>query len=208
MAKLKLTYFDIHGARGEPARIALSIGNIPFEDDRVSFADFSKRRAEMPFHALPVLEIDGVKVAQSNSINRYVGKLADLYPNDPLQALFCDEIMDAIEDVGVRTSPTFQIKDEEEKKAARKALAEGPFTVYLKQLEQRLERGGDWFVGGRLSMADLKVYVWLKHLKSGRLDHVPTDLPDRAAPKLVAHFERVRNHPGVRAYYAKLGVEP
>ena len=34
-APLKLTYFDFHGGRGEPARIALSIGGIPFEDDRV-----------------------------------------------------------------------------------------------------------------------------------------------------------------------------
>ena len=35
MAKLKLTYFDFHGGRGEPARLALSIGGIAFEDDRV-----------------------------------------------------------------------------------------------------------------------------------------------------------------------------
>jgi hypothetical protein len=31
MPKLKLTYFDFHGGRGEPARLALSIGGIPFE---------------------------------------------------------------------------------------------------------------------------------------------------------------------------------
>jgi hypothetical protein len=31
MAKLKLTYFDFHGGRGEPARLALSIGELPFE---------------------------------------------------------------------------------------------------------------------------------------------------------------------------------
>ena len=35
MATLKLTYFDFHGGRGEPARIAHSIGGIPFEDHRV-----------------------------------------------------------------------------------------------------------------------------------------------------------------------------
>ena len=32
MAKLKLTYFDFHGGRGEPARLALAIGGIAFED--------------------------------------------------------------------------------------------------------------------------------------------------------------------------------
>jgi hypothetical protein len=28
MPKLKLTYFDFHGGRGKPARLALSIGGI------------------------------------------------------------------------------------------------------------------------------------------------------------------------------------
>ena len=40
MPKLKLTYFDFHGGRGEPARLALSIGGIPFEDDRVAPSDW------------------------------------------------------------------------------------------------------------------------------------------------------------------------
>ena len=31
MAKLKLSYFDFHGGRGEPARLALSMGGVPFE---------------------------------------------------------------------------------------------------------------------------------------------------------------------------------
>jgi glutathione S-transferase len=55
-------------------------------------------------------------------------------------------------------------------------------------------------------VADLKVFVWVRHLRSGKLDYIPADLPDRVAAKLVAHFERVKNHPGVTAYYAKHGV--
>ena len=209
MAKLKLTYFDFHGGRGEVARIALSIGKVVFEDDRVSFAEWPQRRPETPFNALPVLEVDGVRVTQSNAINRYAGKLAGLYPSDPLQALVCDEVMDAVEDVTVKTVATFSIENEEEKRAARKALVEGPLTLYLERLEERLVRqGGEWFVGGRISVADLKVFVWVAHLKSSKLDHVPTDLPDRVAPKLVAHLERVRSHPGVKAYYAKHNTTP
>ncbi len=46
MAKLKLTYFDFHGGRGEPARLALSIAGIAFEDDRVAPADWERRKAE------------------------------------------------------------------------------------------------------------------------------------------------------------------
>jgi glutathione S-transferase len=41
MAKLKLTYFDFDGGRGEPARLALHIGGIAFEDQRISGKDLA-----------------------------------------------------------------------------------------------------------------------------------------------------------------------
>ena len=206
MAKLKLTYFDFHGGRGEPARIALSIGGIPFEDERVKGTDWEGRKPGTPFGALPLLEKDGEILAQSNAINRYVGRLTNLYPSDPWQAALCDEIMEAVEDITSKIAATMFLSDEQ-KKAQRKALVEGPLPLYLARLQQRLEaHGGRYFAGDRLSDADLKVFVLIRHLKSGVLDHVPTDLPDRVAPKLVEHYERIKNDPGVKAYYAKHGV--
>jgi len=205
MAKLKLTYFDFHGGRGEPARLALSIGGIAFEDDRVASSVWEHRKEDTPFGALPVLEVDGQVVAQSNAINRYVGKLADLYPSDPWQAALCDEIMEAVEDITNKIGVTFNLP-EEQKKTQRKALVEGPIPFYLTRLQQRLEaHGGRYFAADRLSVADLKVFVWIRHLRSGALDHVPTDLPDRVAPKLVEHYECVKDDPRVETYYAKFG---
>ena len=158
MPKLKLTYFDFHGGRGEPARLALSIGGIPFEDDRVAPSDWPARKADTPFGALPVLEVDGQTVAQSNAINRHVGKLADLYPSDA-QAALCDEVMEAVEDINTKLAATFFLP-EEEKKTQRKALVEGPLPFYLTRLQQRLEaHGGRYFAADHLSVADLKVFV-------------------------------------------------
>ena len=97
MAKLKLTYFDFDGGRGEPARLALHIGGVAFEDHRIAGKDWPAFRDKTPFFAMPTLEVDGKIVSQSNSINRYVGKLAGLYPKDDWQALLCDEVMDAAE---------------------------------------------------------------------------------------------------------------
>lgn len=200
---LKLTYFDFHGGRGEPARLALSMGGVPFEDDRVPFSDWERRKPDTPFGTLPMLERDGQILAQSNAINRYVGKLTNLYPSDPWQAALCDETMEAVEDISSMIVATLFLPDEE-KKAQRKVLVEGPLPFYLTRLQQRLdERGGQYFAGERLSVADLKVFVWLRHLKSGALDHVPTDLVDRVAPKLVEHYERIKNEPAVNAYYAR-----
>src|SRR6476660_4531381 len=206
MAKLKLTYFDFHGGRRDPARNNLSIGGIPFEDDRVAPSNWPSRKADTPFGALPVLEVDGRTVSQSNAINRYVGKLADLYPSDPWQAALCDEVMEAVEDIGTKIGATFALP-EEQKKAQREELVAGPIPFYLTRLEKRLEtHRGHYFAADRLTVADLKVFVWIRHLKSGALDHVPADLPDRVAPKLAEHYERVKNDPRVKAYYAKHGL--
>jgi glutathione S-transferase len=206
MAKLKLTYFDFHGGRGEPARLALSIGGIPFEDDRVAPSNWPSRKADTPFGALPVLEVDGKTVSQSNAINRYVGKLADLYPSDPWQAALCDEVMEAVEDIGTKIGATFALP-EEQKKAQREELVAGPIPFYLTRLEQRLEaHGGRYFAADRLTVADLKVFVWIRHLRSRALDHVPADLADRVAPKLVEHYERIKSDSRVKAYYAKHGI--
>ncbi len=206
MTKLKLTYFDFHGGRGEPSRLALAIGGMAFEDDRVAFADWERRKADTPFGGLPLLEVDGEIIAQSNGINRYVGKLTDLYPADPWQAALCDEAMDAVEDITIKVVATFDLP-EAEKRAQRQALVDGPLRLYLTRLQERLEaHGGRYFAGNRLSVADLKVFLWIAHLKSGKLDHIPTDLPDRVAPSLVDHYERVRGLPEIRAYYAKHGI--
>ena len=201
MDKLKLVYFDIDGARGEAARLAMVIGRVPFEDDRVKFADWPARKPGTPFGALPVLELDGHAVAQSNGINRYVGKLAGLYPSDAWQAALCDEAMDAVEEIATRVWSTMAMPAAE-KKAQRESLAAGPLSDSLDRLQRRLvAHGGQYFADGRLTIADLKVFVWIGHLRSGQLDHVPVDLPDRVAPRLVEHYERVKGHPAIKAYY-------
>ena len=94
-----------------------------------------------------------------------------------------------------------------EKKAQRESLAAGPLSYSLDHLQRRLvAHGGEYFADGRLTVADLKVFVWIRHLKSGQLDHVSIDLPDRVAPQLVEHSERVKKHPAVKAYYAERKV--
>ena len=202
MSVPKLVYFDFDGGRGEVARLAFAIGALPFVDDRVPGAAWKERKPQMPLGALPVLEVEGRTVTQSNGINRYVGKLAGLYPADPWQAALCDEAMDVVEEIGMRIQATFELPPAE-KKAQREALASGPITFVLTRLQDRLEEhGGRYFADDRLTVADLKVFVWIRHLRSGSLDHIPSDLVDRVAPRLVEHFERVRSLPEVKAYYA------
>ena len=201
MTDYKLTYFDFDGGRGEPVRIAFHAAGVAFEDHRISFEEFMKCRGEMRFTCAPVLEIDGTAVTQSNGMCRYVGKMAGLYPEDALQALYCDEAMGAVEDMLQRIVVTFGLEGDELKRA-REALVDGWLSVFLKGLGELLERGGgDYFADNRLTVADLKVYVQVKSLRSGTLDHVPTDLVDTIAPGLAAHQDRIEAEPQVVAYY-------
>ena len=202
MSSYKLTYFNFDGGRGEPVRIALHAAGIEFEDERLSFEQFSEMRRGTPFSALPVLNIDGADVTQTNSLLRYVGKIAGLYPTDSLQALYCDEVMSAFEDVNHHVGQTLFLQGDE-LRLAREKLVDGWLTIFVRGLDKLLVRGGgEYFADNQLTVADLKAFVQVRSLRSGILDHVPADLVDRLAPALVEHQVRVEADARVVAYYA------
>ena len=172
MTTYKLTYFDISGGRGEPIRIAFHAGGIPFEDNRLSGAEFAAMRENTRFRYLPVLEIDGAAITQSNAMCRYVGRLAGLYPEDDLQALYCDEVLEVVEDDSHRIGQTFGLEGDAMKKA-REKLIDGWTTTFLRGLSQLLARGGgQYFADQRLTVADLKVLMEVRWISSGMLDYV------------------------------------
>lgn len=202
MNKLKLTYFDFSGGRAEPARLALHIGGIPFEDHRFAPADFPEVRKATPLGQVPTLQVNDVQVTQSDAITRYAGKLAGLYPEDPFQALLCDEVLGALEDINIAIGATFGMTGDELKNA-RQALAAGTLPKYLRWLEQQLaSHGGEFLADNRLTIADLKAFVILRWLGSGKLDHIPVDLIETAAPKLPNYVSRIAKLPAIVEYYA------
>ena len=202
MPKLKLTYFDIHGGRAEVARLALMIGDVPFEDERISFQQFGETQSSMPFNAVPILNVDDEVLSQSSTISRYVGKLANLYPEDLWQAALCDEVLDVIEDLDGQIFTMLPLTDEQ-KQEHREGLASGVIKITLHRLEEYLtKRGGEYLADNRLTVADLKVFEWVRLLQSGMLDHVPVELAEKEAPLLVAHAKKIGEHPKIKAYYA------
>jgi len=197
----KLSYFDIDGGRGEVARIAFHIAGIDVTDNRLSFPEFGEARGAMRFNAVPILEIDDEEVSQSDAICRYVGRMANLYPTDPLQALYCDEVMGAFEDLTHFVVRTFGLEGDELKEA-RKNLVDGKMTVFLKGIQELLHRGGgEFFAGSQLSVADLRSFVQVRSLSAGKLDHVSGDIVKIVAPDLLEHQNRVAADSRVAAYY-------
>ena len=90
---------------------------------------------------------------------------------------------------------------------ARHALGEASLRLYLEQLDEILRTSGsEYFVGGELTMADLKIFILIRQIESGNLDYIPLDLVQRTAPVLSQHAERVAGHPGITRNYAKEDV--
>ncbi|SEQ62556.1 glutathione S-transferase [Amphritea atlantica] len=200
MANIKVTYFDINGGRAEPIRLALHCLGQDFEDHRFQFSEFAEIRKGTPFGQVPVVELDGEQITQSNALCRYFGKQAGLYPEDDYQALLCDEVMDVVEDISHKLSATMTMTGETLKSAREQLVA--PLTTYLKWLAARLtKQGGEYFADNRLTIADLKVFVMVQWLGSGMLDHIPTTLIQDTAPELLAHLNRVASDPKIKSYY-------
>jgi glutathione S-transferase len=203
MTKIKLSYFDIEGGRAEPIRLILNWANIEFEDFRFAFSEFAEVRKCTPFGQVPCVEMNGEAITQTNALIRYFGKQAGLYPKDDYQALLCDEVMAVIEDATNKVVATFGLQGEA-LKAARQALASGALTTYLKWLEARLQKNqGNFYNGEQISIADFKIFVWVRGLCSGHLDHIPTTLVEEVAPSAMKHMKHMSELEKIKTYYNK-----
>ena len=210
--KLKIYYSDTPFWRAEVLRVSLFIGNISFEDVRISREEFRdviltgklRHKVEIPFNQLPVLEIDGNIVGQTGAIARYCGKLSDLYPEDNFLAAKVDQIIDTATDITNLVSPTVREKDEVIKKVMRDKLANKLLPRWFNYLENLLqkENHSQWFADNKMSIADIAVWRLLGWLKSGILDGVPKNICDNFTKLNNIHLE-VHKHPKVQEWMLK-----
>eukprot|EP01123_Difflugia_compressa_P006063 TRINITY_DN18206_c0_g1_i1.p1 TRINITY_DN18206_c0_g1~~TRINITY_DN18206_c0_g1_i1.p1 ORF type:complete len:201 (-),score=52.00 TRINITY_DN18206_c0_g1_i1:108-710(-) len=152
-----LHYFDFAG-RGEPIRVAFRLGGIPFTDRRIAFPEWPALKATFPLQTIPVLEFDGKKLSNSNSILTFVGRLTGLVPDDAFLAAKVDEVLAVLEDIINSTFPPYRAAKDEDKPALAEKLTK-VIAEYIKKLEALIvSNGGDWSVGDKITVADLKVW--------------------------------------------------
>merc|ERR1719295_1351401 len=178
----RVTYYPFTG-RGEPLRLAATLGGLSFQDRFIGQGEFkeAKARGEMRWSGVPeltVLDKDGqdvMKLGQSNSCIRFVGALGGAYPKSPLLRALCDEVMDSAEDlIGIAAGAVFGGDD---KKKDEVCTDETKLPYWLAKFEARLEEnakrgsknGG--FVGDSFTVADCKVFsavVYVGMLPKGK----------------------------------------
>lgn len=212
--QVKLTYLDIKGL-GEPIRLALWIGNVDFEDERITKAEIGARRTAgvLPHGQVPVLEIDGVIHSQAMALLRWAGCEAGL----PSTSLSIDAGLEAMTDIifcfrplwygaalgksPVTGEPLVALNDVQKAEVAAKLNSE-VLPVRLRRLEAALG-DAEYFGGGVLSTADLRWYVIGEGLLDGSYCKGVSPAVLASCPNLKALVERVGAHPRVVEWNAR-----
>jgi glutathione S-transferase len=212
----KVTYFGIP-ALGEPIRLLLHLGKFKWEDNTIEFKDWAALKPTTKWGQLPMLTLpDGTEMTQTKPIVHYLaaqvnctkGMLSSkkCYPSDLMLRFQIDEMIEAMEDSRMKMLPSFKIKDQKEKEAARAALFAdgGEVDVILKKMDSLV--GDKFVVGNTFTLADIWFFFWLNFVRSGFWDGVPLDFLDKY-PKLKAIVSNVANMPEVKEYYVKKAAE-
>jgi glutathione S-transferase len=206
---IRFIYLDTPFWRAEIGRIALHIGDVKFEDERISREEFIRAKdigrlddgTIIPFRQIPCLNVDGQSINQTGGISRFCGKLSGLYPKEnEIESALIDQILDMATDINVLLTPSGSEENEDLKKIMREELAQGALVLKIRFLEELLENEkGDWFVGKKITIADLAIWRLLGWLTSGMVDYIPNTLLSNF-PNLKRVCSNVGNHSKIKEW--------
>lgn len=187
MPNYKLTYFDARG-RAETIRFILAAAGAKYEDHRLKGESWPEIKPTMPFGTVPILEVNGKVIPQSNTICRFLAKEMGLAGKNAFEQALVDGMADVITDIREKGIDVMFEKDDAAKEERMKNFKEKICAVTLANIDKLFtenENGEGWLVGKAMSWADLHFYTSCDLAK--RLD--PDVLKD--FPKLEALYQRV-----------------
>ena len=201
-----LYYYSGKG-RGEPIRMMFALAGVPYEDVRFEHDEWiEKHKANAPYGQCPYLEIrtgaKTVTLSHSATICRYLAREWGFTGSSLLDQCKIDMIADSVEDFMVK--PSVQIrreKDEDKKNELRKTFADETLPRFFAHLEKQFIRnkgGNEWFVGDKISWADVMFAVYCYWLPNGSGVAPPLD----RFPKLGDLVKRVEAQPNIDKWMA------
>lgn len=200
--KPRLSYFDAPVSRGEECRLALHLAGVEFEDVRIPGKDWPSIKPTTPFGTIPTFELPGLPVlAEVNAILVYIGRRWGLHPADLYEAARHEMMMSHVESLRAAVAPTLRLADDD-KRRAREGLVATFLPAWAAATERQLTGDGPFFAGGKLHVVDLKLHMAYRWFSGGTVDHIPATI-FAAYPRFVGIHDAVRDHAGVRAWYAR-----
>jgi len=198
MPSYKLIYFNGMG-RAELIRWLLAYGDIQYVDERFTFEEWPAKKQSLPFPKVPILMVDEKPLPQSVAIARYVAKEVGLVPEDNLKAAYCDAMVDTVADMMAENYKiVFSGKSQEEQeKMFQEELFPNHLQPMLAKLEKRFTDEKGWFLGDKLTWADLALALWYMNLKAAHADL------NGKFPAVDKYCDKVAALPNIKAWIEK-----
>lgn len=205
------------------SRLGLTLAGIPFEDERVSFADWKDVKPKAPFGQLPYLKCDyedgSEPVFRTQSLGILRGIAQEYAPDLYLDVFAVEEAIGIVDDMMDKFIPSMYIsmrpavyghpvdiaQTEEGKKTIknmRERFVNQELPIYLKQLESLLARKNNKFLAStdKPSIADCYAVPSLRSFTRGYLDHIPANCLDNH-PLIVEYIKRFCALPEIQGRY-------
>lgn len=192
--RARLTYWDARGM-GDPIRFLLEFCLIPYEEAYVTTAHelaTLKASGRLAFGQVPLLEMDGLRLVQTQAIHRYIAGRKGLRGNSPAEEWAADAVAAAVADARM---PLITIPCQDDPAAARAKWAADALPKLCGQLEGLMQgRGGSasWVAGASLTYADICVFELLTYAKDECREAVDAQLA--ACPKLSELVARIGSY--------------
>ena len=157
MPKYTLHYFGGNG-RAIVARAILTYVKADWTNNLINREDWPKLKKSglCEFEQVPVLEVDGKKLCESQAINLYLAETFNLLGKDVEENYQINNLLMTIDDIGKPLYDIFRCTDES-KKPELKKIAEDKLKFFLGKFEKRyLDLGkGKYFLGEKFTLADI-----------------------------------------------------
>ncbi|ODM93210.1 Glutathione S-transferase [Orchesella cincta] len=211
--KYKLTYFNFQWIT-EPIRYILSYVKEDFEDVRLDWDEWVKPdgkidKSPYPYEKLPILEDaeNGLKLGQSFSIARYLGRKYNLVGKSAAEAAKCDEYSDVLKDILKEVERMMEADEEnkpEVKQQVKTRLLEKSIPRYFSVIESKLKKnGGKYLVGDSITWVDFL----FAHMTQMFTLTSETDVLANY-PGLKEHQQQILQIPEIKAWIAKRPETP
>lgn len=225
-----LWYWTGIPGRGEFVRLPLEAAGIPYRDRARSEGDDAviehlKEMQDRPAFAVPLLEGDGLKIAQTANILLYLGEKHGFAPRDTAGRLWVHQLQLTIADAvaeahnvhhPIAASLYYEDQKDEAKRAAEAFRAER-MPKFLSHFERAAK--GHWLAGDSWSYADTSLFqLWegLRYAFPRRMETLAKGYPRTAAiagrvtklPRLKEYLASARrlafNEGGIFRHYPEL----
>ena len=163
----------------------------------------AKEAGELPYGQLPILYVDGKRLAQSLAISEWCARQAGLVPAESFEQAKVFEVVQFVtQDVRERiVAPTMREPDAAKKAEQRKKVNDETLPAKLAVLEGMVGSSG-FLVGETLTMADLHFYCFANWVGMEVLDGITKECI-LAFPKLTALVRTLNDTPAIKQWNAE-----